>query len=191
MSDTRQRMIETAVSLFQKSGYHATSWRTLVEAAGTPWGSQHHHFPGGKEELGVAAVALGGGGVADAIDRTFAQAGSAAEAIRAWCRLNAELLEKSGFVRGCPIATVALEASADSEALRAAVKKTFERWKRLLAKHLRAEGIEGGRAAELATLSLLTLEGALLLARVQRSREPLLLAGEHLARAIEAEEGRR
>ena len=57
-------MIDTAVRLFQLHGYHATSWRGLVTASETPWGSVHHHFPGGKEELGVAAITTGGDMVA-------------------------------------------------------------------------------------------------------------------------------
>ena len=57
-TETRDRMIEAAMSLLQRRGYRATSWRVLTQESGTPWGSVQHHFPGGKEELGVAAIEL-------------------------------------------------------------------------------------------------------------------------------------
>src|SRR5437660_1001494 len=49
-------MIEAAMRLLQRNGYAATSWRGVVEEAGTPWGSAHHYFPGGKEQLTAAAA---------------------------------------------------------------------------------------------------------------------------------------
>jgi TetR/AcrR family transcriptional regulator, lmrAB and yxaGH operons repressor len=40
-------------------GRGTTSWRSLVDEAGTPWGSIRHHFPGGKDGLGLAAIEVG------------------------------------------------------------------------------------------------------------------------------------
>jgi TetR/AcrR family transcriptional repressor of lmrAB and yxaGH operons len=187
MSETRERMIATAMQLFRQSGYHGTSWRTLVEAAGTPWGSVHHHFPGGKEELGVAAIAFASRGMVAAIESVFAEARSPAEAVRKWCRLSGEQLEKSEFVEGCPVATVALETSSSSSALASATKKAFDEWCAAIAAHLEADGIPAKRAAQLATLTLITLEGALLVARVSRSKQPMLLVADELAQRVDAE----
>jgi TetR/AcrR family transcriptional repressor of lmrAB and yxaGH operons len=181
-------MIQTAGHLFQRNGYHATSWRTLVETAGTPWGSAHHHFPGGKEELGVAAVDMSGEQMAASIEQAFAASRSAADAVRAWCAASAERLKDSDFVEGCPIATVALETSSESHALATATRRAFDRWRTVLARRFAERGVRPRRAEDLATLVLAALEGALLVARVNRSTEPILVAGEHLAQAIAAEE---
>jgi TetR/AcrR family transcriptional repressor of lmrAB and yxaGH operons len=183
---TRQKMIETAVRLFQRQGYHATSWRTLVEEAGTPWGSAHHHFPGGKEQLGAAAIELGAAAVTAEIERLFAVHAGPAAAIRAWCRASAERLEDSGFVAGCPIATVALEAASTSPLLGKACQAAFGEWTHALTERLGRAGMARKRAAELASLAVLSVEGALLCARVARSQAPLLLAGEQLAALVEA-----
>jgi TetR/AcrR family transcriptional repressor of lmrAB and yxaGH operons len=184
---TRQRMIETAVRLFQRNGYQATSWRTLVDEAGTPWGSAHHHFPGGKEQLGVAAIELASRSVIARMAKLFAETRKPAEAVRAWCRASADELEQSGFVCGCPIATVALEAVPASAALTAACKAAFDRWQELLAEGLMSYGVKRKRAAQLATLVLVNIEGGYLVSRVSRSKTPMLLAGEQLAELLEAE----
>jgi TetR/AcrR family transcriptional regulator, lmrAB and yxaGH operons repressor len=186
-ASTRQRMIETAVHLFRRQGYHATSWRTLVETAGTPWGSAYHHFPGGKEQLGVAAIEMGSDLVVAQMERIFAETRSAAGAVRAWCRTSAERLADSDYTEGCPVATVALESTSDSEAITVASRKAFERWRGVIRDHLIGVGVRRKRAAELATLVLANVEGGLLLARVSRSKEPLFLAGEQLALLLTSE----
>ena len=186
-ASTRQRMIETAVHLFRRKGYHATSWRTLVEEAGTPWGSAHHHFPGGKEQLGVAAIEMGSDAVVAQMAEVFAGARSLAGAVRAWCRGSAERLAESDYTEGCPVATVALEATVDSQPILEASRKAFDRWRAIIADRLVAEGVRRKRAAELATIVLATVEGGLLLARVSRSKEPLFLAGEQLAALLDEE----
>ena len=55
-TDTRRRMLRTAAQLFRRQGYAATGWRQVVADSATPWGSQSHHFPGGKEQLAVEAI---------------------------------------------------------------------------------------------------------------------------------------
>ena len=169
-------MVETAARLFQRDGYHATSWRGLVEEAGTPWGSIHHHFPGGKEELGVEAVGLGADAVLASIDHCFATARSPDRAVRDLFDLSAALMTAGDFTTGCPVATVALETTHGSPALAAASEQAFDRWEGRL-----AEGL-GSRA--LAGTVLTLLEGALVRARVHRSPEPLKAAGRVAARLV-------
>jgi TetR/AcrR family transcriptional repressor of lmrAB and yxaGH operons len=187
MADTKSRMVETALRLFQRTGYHATSWRTLIDAGKTPWGSAHHHFPGGKEQLGVAAIALGDEAMAGAIRQAFDASRSVPDAVRAWCAASAERLEKSGYREGCPIATVALETVPGVDALTDACSRAFEHWTDAIAAKLVAAGVKRKRAAELATVVLAGIEGALVVARVGRSKRPLVLTGEHLAQLLESE----
>jgi TetR/AcrR family transcriptional repressor of lmrAB and yxaGH operons len=189
MNETREKMIQTALQLFRRRGYNATSWRGLVDAAGTPWGSAHHHFPGGKEQLGLAALQLGAAGVARQIEALFDAHPAIPDAVRAWCEASAADLARSGFRDGCPIATVALETSPDSAALSKAARAAIDGWRAVIADRLAAAGVRRKRAAELATLVVAGVEGALLVARVSRSTAPLLLAGEHLRALLAAEIG--
>jgi TetR/AcrR family transcriptional repressor of lmrAB and yxaGH operons len=173
-------MVETASRLFQRDGYNATSWRGLTEEAGTPWGSVHHHFPGGKEELGVAAIELGGESVAGLIGRCFDSQPTAAEAVRESFRLSALGMEATGFQAACPVASIALETVPGSAPMAAAAGEAFAAWEKLIARRLRDSGIKKRRSRELARLILTMFEGALILSRIRGTTDPLIGAGDHL-----------
>ena len=57
---TRQRLITAAAELFRRQGYAATGIKAILTAAGAPYGSLYHFFPGGKADLGVAVIEEGG-----------------------------------------------------------------------------------------------------------------------------------
>lgn len=179
-------MIYTAARLFQRDGYHATSWRSLVEEAGTPWGSIHHHFPGGKDELGVAAIEAGSEGVIALIDHCFTEQPDAGRAVVRWFELSGRLLVDSGYTSGCPVATVALETATSPGALKEATRAAFAAWEKHLGFHLRKAGASRARAADAATSVLALLEGALLLSRTRGSLTPMRTASRH-AQAIVVE----
>ncbi len=55
-TDTRTRILQAAQRLFRKRGYHATGLNDILEMAQAPKGSMYHHFPAGKEEIGVCVI---------------------------------------------------------------------------------------------------------------------------------------
>ncbi len=179
-------MIRTAASLFQRQGYAATGWRQVIAESDTPWGSQSHHFPGGKEELAVEALTRSGSAYEGLVRQAFDGA-HPADAIRAWASIAAEVLEASGWADGCPIATVALERSHESEALGTTCATAFAGWRRAIADGIEAAGADRDDAASLATLVLAAVEGALVLARAERDGGPLLTVGDQLAVHLEAQ----
>ena len=54
--NVRQRMIAGAGDLLSRRGLQSTSFAEVTQATGTPRGSIYHHFPGGKQELVLAAL---------------------------------------------------------------------------------------------------------------------------------------
>lgn len=54
--DTRSRILTAAQRLFRQRGYHATGLADILQLAGAPKGSMYHHFPGGKEAIGVCVI---------------------------------------------------------------------------------------------------------------------------------------
>lgn len=184
-TDTRDKMVSTAASLFQRQGFAATGWRQVIAESGTPWGSQSHHFPGGKEELAVAALADSG----DAYERLVRQVFGVqhpADAVRTWVRVAGEVLEESGWGNGCPVATIALERAHDGGPISDACRSVFARWLDAIRAGLGEAGADPEQSARLATLVLASIEGGLLLARVERNRRPLLDVGEQLSAILEA-----
>ena len=182
-TDSRQRFIDAAADLFQTQGYHATGLNQLVSAGGAPKGSLYFHFPGGKEQLAAEALAQSGRRLREQLDAILTSGGDLAAAFDT---LTA-LLTDSDFERGCPIATIALDAARQSEPIRQACVSGFESWRVTIEKFLTDKGIDATRAAELSTVALAMIEGALLLAKTQRNTAPLRAVADHLRTTFEGE----
>jgi TetR/AcrR family transcriptional repressor of lmrAB and yxaGH operons len=177
-TDSKEKTLAAAVKLFRQRGYHGTALNDILEAGGSPRGSLYFHFPGGKEQIGAAALTLAG----EAVRQAIAAAADASESAEAFLirlvRGMASNLEKSDYKEGCPIATTALETAAQSEVLGAATRGAFEKWEHEIKRGLERFGMKAGDADVVATAVLSQLEGALLLARTYRSLEPMHRAEE-------------
>lgn len=173
MTDTKTRMTVAAAQLFQRHGYHAVGFRRIVEESGAPRGSIYHHFPGGKEQLAVEAVALSGAAMLRTIEQVTAEAADVAGMLEGLAEVLAGWLETSAFEAGCPVATVALECAPEIDDITAACREVFRGWIGVLRARLVAEGWGDEEAGDLATTIVAAVEGALLLARVERDAAPL------------------
>ena len=158
-------MLDSAITLFRERGVAATSMRDVVEHSGAPRGSIYHHFPGGKDQLAGEATAQAGAFIASllvALD---------SEGLDAFFDYWARALERADFHDGCPVAAAAL--TDESPAARQEAGRAFERWQELLAAAFVRRGTAPDRATALATLVVASVEGGLVMARAQRSSEPL------------------
>ncbi|MBC8098782.1 MAG: TetR/AcrR family transcriptional regulator [Armatimonadetes bacterium] len=181
MSVAREQFIHTMCALLELQGYAATGLNQIIKESGSPKGSLYHYFPGGKEELTAQAIQQVAQVVLKRIEDSMAAVDdSPAEAIRDFLRNVAYNVELSGYRAGGPITTVALETAATNERLRDACAAIYLSWQRAFAARLQAGGITPLRAERLAMLIISTLEGGILLCRVQRSRAPLEAAAEEL-----------
>jgi TetR/AcrR family transcriptional repressor of lmrAB and yxaGH operons len=175
---TRKKLVDATAALLRRQGYHATGLSEIVAESGAPRGSLYFYFPGGKDELARAALLASTAEWRARIDAATRGARDLGEAIDATVTLLADDLESSGWDNGCPVAAVALEAT--SELVRSAVQEHFESWLDIVAARLAAVGVAAAPARQLATVALSALEGGLLLARVTRSRAPLVAVGQAL-----------
>ena len=170
---TRQRLIAATAELIEAGGYRATGLLQVVARSGAPRGSLYFHFPGGKEELAAQAVAASAGALSQLIARELESDAPTAVAVAGLIDALADRLEGSGWSHGCPVATVALEVSADEPTLGAACRDAYVDWQALLAERLVRDGLDEALARDRAELILASIEGALLLAKVHRDRGPL------------------
>jgi TetR/AcrR family transcriptional repressor of lmrAB and yxaGH operons len=175
---TRKKLVDATASLLRRQGYHATGLSDIVSESGAPRGSLYFYFPGGKDELACAALEASGVDWRDRVERAIAGATTLDAAIVAIIELLGADLEASNWDNGCPVAAVALEAT--SEPVRRTVVEHFDAWLDGATERLATFGLAAGPARQLATVALAAVEGALLLARVQRSREPLVTVGAAL-----------
>jgi AcrR family transcriptional regulator len=185
MATTRDRLVETSAELFRKQGYAATGVKQIITNAQAPFGSLYHHFPGGKEELGAEAIRTSGALYELLIPAVFDPAPDLPTGVRDFFAGAAEHLTQTDYADACPIATIALETSSISEPMRQACADVFERWIVAGAERHEDGGLTKEQARELTIAMLAALEGAFVLARAMRTTEPLHIAGEMVASAVE------
>ena len=160
--------------LLRRRGYAASGLKEIVADSGAPKGSLYFHFPGGKEQLAVAAIDHSGEQLRGAIAAVRAGTkGGPRRTLAALIDALAAGLESSGYRDGCPIATVALETAAESDAVRAAADGAFSSWLAELEAMFRESGMSRAGSRRRALHALAAIEGALILARARRDPEPL------------------
>jgi AcrR family transcriptional regulator len=187
----RQPIINAAVMLFRRQGFARTGLNDIVDVSGAPKGSLYHYFPDGKSSIAVAAVEEAGRRVAETVAKLAEDCSSAGDLLRAHARLLAGWMQGSGFRNGCPITTVLLELAPRERAVPEAGRKAYAARISILREKLIADGFARPRADSLAVLCTSALQGALIQARVERSRRPIEVTATELARLIEAETERR
>ncbi len=186
--DTRDRILDATIRLLRRQGYTATGIKQIVAEGNAPLGSVYHYFPGGKEQIGIEALARSG----ERIRSTIARAGDAPDlpaAINQYFVINAERLRDSDYQRGCPIATVALETSSDIEPIRRVCEDVFGSWQHTLTQVFVDAGIAASDAEPLATFVLSSYEGALTMSRALRDIQPMLTSGAAVASVLHAHLG--
>ncbi|MEV7416363.1 TetR/AcrR family transcriptional regulator [Streptomyces sp. NPDC089919] len=181
---TRERLVRTASRLMQHGGYENTPVKQLVREAEATLGSLYHFFPGGKQELAVAAIHYGDEEFTELIRAGLDSHPDPAQAVEALAVLLAEALEASQWRDGCPVTTTALETVGRVPELQEACARAFAHWQDLVTAKLVAAGHPEDEARDLAATVINTLEGAETSAQVTESRTPLLVAGRHLARLV-------
>lgn len=183
-SSARSAMIGSAADLLRVHGVAGTSFTRVIDDSGAPRGSISHHFPGGKRQLLAEAVRSAGGAATDAMGSAVLAGATSGEVFSAVCGRYRRALVDTGHVAGCPVAAVALEATSD-DVLRSAVHEVFAAWRDVLASCLRREGRPDDEARDLADLCIAAVEGALLMARVERSTRALDAVHRQVGRLLQ------
>ena len=182
---SKARIEAVAAEILARDGFNGMGMKAISDAADLPYGSIYHHFPGGKEEIAVAAIEATGRSLGQLLDSLLA-GGVTDRAVRTMFGFMADRLEHSGWVDGCPIGTPALDGSSESAAVRAACDAALATMTDAVASALVRGGHKRAAARSLATTMIATYEGATLLARVQHSRAPLRAGAESMIRLLHA-----
>jgi len=182
--DVKARMIRETARALARKGLQRASFSQILEASGAPRGSLYHHFPGGKRELVLKGVAAAGEHALAGLARLEGR--PASQVAAGFIDLWRQLLLASDFNAGCAVVAVTVAAEAPSEL--AAAAAVFAAWRARLAEALERGGIAAPAAKTLAATLLAACEGAVALARAERSLAPFdLVAAELIAWARAAE----
>ncbi|MFJ5674623.1 TetR/AcrR family transcriptional regulator [Streptomyces sp. NPDC093097] len=184
--DTKQRIVTAGTELFRRHGYTGTGMKQIAAAAGAPFGSIYHFFPGGKAQLGEEVVRTSGAVYLGLITTLMEPYEDRVAATRDAFTAAAEALRELDFADPCPIATVAMEVASTNEPLRQATSEVFDSWIDGLAAYYAAGGIPRPAARETAGSVIALLEGAFMLGRAARSTAPVIAAGKAAAAVVRA-----
>ena len=178
------RIVAAAAGLLDERGYHGTGINQILARAGAPRGSLYFHFPGGKDEIMVAAIAAAAFEVRAHLETTLRDGQTPVAAVASLVGLFRTLLVESDFRKGCPVSTVALELSGTDSPVSDACGQAYRVWRRAVADFL-AKSLPSERADELAEILFSLVEGALLVARTTRDLGPLDAAERHGSAIVE------
>lgn len=172
---TRQAIIEKAAPLFNQRGFAGCSMADIMEATGLEKGGLYRHFSS-KEDLAAAVLRY-------SLKRSIEARGISAD-------LEGDALSKlrlmvSRFVAapspvpgGCPMLNTAVDSDDGNPVLRKLARAALAKWKSKI-ENIVAEGIAAGEIApsadpqHIANLIISTLEGALMITRLEGNRRAL------------------
>ena len=185
---TRQAIIRKAAPIFNQRGFEGAALSDLMRATGLEKGGIYRHFESKQQLAGEAfdyAWQL-------ALDARFGEAQKILDTVDRLKRVVLNFRDRrAGLVQGgCPLLNAAIDSDDGNPALRTKARRAFASWLGLL-QSIIEEGQERGeiRSAvnptDLATLIVTTLEGSLMLERLQRAPEPLNIACRHLEEYLE------
>jgi TetR/AcrR family transcriptional repressor of nem operon len=174
-SDTRHRILMTAMELFWEKGYNSTSVSDILSRSQIHSGSLYHFFPGKQDVLVGVLEAYRDGiednllapaweGVEDPVERIFALLGG--------YRMQLVLTD---CTYGCPIGNLALEIHEPDPKIRELLAVNFSNWKAAIGQCLEAAGDRLGAGIDRAALAefvLTVMEGAIMQARTYRDLAP-------------------
>lgn len=183
--DSRQKMVRSATLLLREQGYTGTSFGDVVAASGAPRGSIYHHFPGGKTQMMREAVGYAGDYTGRLLERASREH-RPEEVVSGFIAVIKKTMAANDFRAGCPVAAVAVEDHPEAPELEKAASDVFASWTSTLAASLRRSGVPTARARRLATMTVTSVEGAIMLCRASRNTKALDDVGQELVELYRA-----
>jgi len=186
---TRERIVAEAANLFNQRGFEGSSMSHVMAATGLEKGGIYRHFSS-KEELAAEAFDYAWKSAFETRIHDLEQAPNSIEKLK---RFIVNFINgRPAVPGGCPVLNTAIEADDGNLLLRERVRAAWREWRDYLAEIV-AAGLKRKEirpevdAKQVATLIISSLEGALMIARLERNKEALLTAQSHLERYLDTE----
>jgi TetR/AcrR family transcriptional repressor of nem operon len=186
---TRQEIIRKAAPIFNQRGYDGAALSDLMEATGLEKGGIYRHFSS-KEALAAEAFDYAWRETLGARIHDLETISNIVDRLK---QLVANFVERRGIITGgCPLLNTAIDTDDGNSVLRDRARKALRGWQNYIISMVRA-GIKAREirprvnAKKLATLIISSLEGAVMLHRLERSEEALRAVQAHLDTYLETE----
>lgn len=186
---TRLKIVEEAAKLFNQHGFEGGSMSALMEATGLEKGGIYRHFKT-KEELAAEAFDFAWQAAMDLRMRDLDAVPNSVDQLKRFADNFVE--RRSPVPGGCPLLNTAIDADNGNPILRERARKALDQWRDRLSEivvaGLKRKEIKSRiDAKKLATFLISSLEGALMVSRLEGSREALDQAKSHLSSYLEDE----
>lgn len=186
--ETRQRIIAEAAAIFNQRGYERCSIQAIMEATGLEKGGIYRHFES-KEEL--AAEAFDFAWRAAMVKRRQGLDSISDPAQRLKQHI-ANFALRSGIPGGCPLLNTAVDSENGNPVLRERVRTALANWQQWIVDTIESGKSDGVLRANVDSLQaanhiIATLEGAMLVGRIQRNGQPVKQAIEGLQAWVDTE----
>jgi TetR/AcrR family transcriptional regulator, transcriptional repressor for nem operon len=189
--ETRRRIIEEAAPLFNQRGYEGCSIQNIMDATGLEKGGIYRHFDS-KDELAAEAFDFAWATTSEKRRQKLDSIGDHVDRLK---QHIANFGTRTGFPGGCPLLNTAVytenESADGNPVLRERVREALHGWQAMLVEIVE-EGKQAGTvrdqvdACKLANLIIGSVEGAMLIWRIERSDQALRDALDHLNEYLEA-----
>jgi AcrR family transcriptional regulator len=183
-SQRREQLIDTAIALFSKHGYHATGIDTILEKSGVSKKTLYRHFRS-KDELILAALRKYDGLFRNSFMRQVDEkAHTPRERLLAVFDVAAEWFEQNNFY-GCMFINAVGEYSDPDTPIRQVCKG----FKGLMRRYIEDQcvALQAPDPAALADELALLLEGATVTAQVSRGKTHAAMVAKNAAAALIAQ----
>jgi TetR/AcrR family transcriptional regulator, transcriptional repressor for nem operon len=185
---TRREIIRKAAPIFNQKGYDGAALSDLMQATGLEKGGIYRHFES-KQELAGEAFEHAWKIATDARFEGTEEIPNTVDRLEQIVRNFRD--RRAGLVPGgCPLLNTAIDSDDGNPQLRAKARRALTWWLDRL-QSIAEEGQKRGEvrsdvdSGKLATLIASTLEGSLMVSRLQRKDHPLDLACNHLEEYLE------
>jgi len=186
--ETRQEIVQKAAALFNRKGYEGTALSDLMEATGLQKGGIYRHFDS-KEELAGEAFDYAWQTAMKVRQAGVEECANSLDQLKQMVRNFVE--RREGLIPGgCPLLNTAIDSDDGNAMLRAKARKAMKQWLDRI-RTFAEQGIERSEIKssvdpeKLATLIVGTLEGSLMIGRLNHTEEPLRTAQQHLDSYLE------
>ncbi|MGV0801638.1 TetR/AcrR family transcriptional regulator, partial [Mycolicibacterium elephantis] len=105
-------MLVSAAEVLRERGVAGVTIDEVLARSGAPRGSVYYHFPGGRNQILTEALQYAGDAITEVMDDAAANGGM--YLVRQFVEFWEQLLVKSDFTAGCPVAAAAV-GSVDDE----------------------------------------------------------------------------
>jgi TetR/AcrR family transcriptional regulator, transcriptional repressor for nem operon len=181
---TRDHILAQSAAVFNQHGYAASSMSDLMLATKLEKGGIYNHFAS-KEQLALEAFDYATALIETRFEALLEGRTLAFERLRAVMDVFLEFIHNPVLPGGCPVLNAAIEADDSNEKLRERIRLVLNGWRTRI-QGIVEKGVAMGElqtgtdGAQLATVMISTLEGAVMMSKVYRDASHMRIAAGFL-----------